>query len=135
MFYNYFFWLANTAGFSALFTTTVISRMACTIGVGEWSGCMVGRWTAGGKQLEAGYTFHKDTDSSAVSSLSDRNKYNSQHRPRQLLAAVWPIHTLVNVTHWLHRPCSAPSWFDRVSEKPAMPADLAVSTHMLCVSG
>ena len=46
-------------------------------------------------QLEAACTFHKDTDSSAVSSLSDRSKYNSQHRPRRSLEAVW---------HYIH-PC------------------------------
>ena len=42
----------------------------------------------GGGQLEVGYTFHKDTDSNARAefSLSDRNEYNSQHRPRRLLA-------------------------------------------------
>ena len=34
----------------------------------------------GGKvgQPEAGYIFHQDTDSRAVSSLSDRNEYNSE---------------------------------------------------------
>ena len=33
----------------------------------------------GGQAAKVGYTFHKDTDSSAVSSLSNRNKYSSQH--------------------------------------------------------
>ena len=39
----------------------------------------------GGGQLEAGYAFHKDTNSSVVSLLSNRNKhilYNSEHSPR-----------------------------------------------------
>ena len=40
-------------------------------------------------QLEVDYTFYKDTDSSVVSSLSYRNKYNSQHRPRLSLGAAW----------------------------------------------
>ena len=55
----------------------------------------------GGGQPEGGYTFHKDTDSSVVISLSDRNEYNSHHRLRQSLAAIWhhtPTHLLVNVT-------------------------------------
>lgn len=41
-----------------------------------------------GGQLEAGYAFHKDIESNVVSSLSDRNEYNSQHRLRESLAAV-----------------------------------------------
>ena len=44
-------------------------------------------------------------------------------------------HVLVNATHWLHWPCSAPLWFDRVSGKQAVKADLAITTHMLGVSG
>ena len=35
-----------------------------------------------GGQLKAGYTFYKDTGSSAMPSLSDRNEYNLQHRVR-----------------------------------------------------
>ena len=38
----------------------------------------------GGGQLEVGYTFHKDTGNNAVSSPSDRNKYNSQDRLKRL---------------------------------------------------
>ena len=46
-------------------------------------------WVMGeGGQMEAGYTFHNDKESSAVSSLSDRNEYNLQHKPRRSLAAV-----------------------------------------------
>ena len=44
-------------------------------------------------------------------------------------------HVIVNATHWLNRPCSAPSWFDRVQEKPAVKADVAIYTYMLGVSG
>ena len=39
-----------------------------------------------GGQLEA---FQKDIDSSVVSSLKDKNDYNSQYRLRWSLAAVW----------------------------------------------
>ena len=47
-------------------------------------------WVVGeGEQSEVGYSFHKDANSSVVSSLSNRNKYNSHHRPRQSLTAVW----------------------------------------------
>ena len=38
---------------------------------------------------KVGYTFHWDTDSSAVSSVSDRNRLNQQDKLRQSLAAVW----------------------------------------------
>ena len=41
--------------------------------------------------LEAGYTFHKDTGSSAVCSLHDRNKHNSQHRLRYSTGPVVPL--------------------------------------------
>ena len=54
-------------------------------------------------QPEEGYNFHKDTDSSAVISLSDRNEYNSQHRLRQSLAAVW-YHTPTVHTSLLMSP-------------------------------
>ena len=40
-------------------------------------------------QPEPGYTSHYDTDSSAVSSISDRNRHNPQDRVRQSLAAIW----------------------------------------------
>ena len=36
-----------------------------------------------------GNSFHKDTDSNAVSSVSDREGLNAQDRSRQSLAAVW----------------------------------------------
>ena len=40
----------------------------------------VGRWVVvEGGQPEAGYTFHKDTGSSTVSSLSNRNKHTIQN--------------------------------------------------------
>ena len=45
--------------------------------------------------------------------------YKLQHR-------LSTIHILVNVTHWLHKPCSAPSWFERVGKKPAVKADLSI---------
>ena len=40
-------------------------------------------------QMEAGQSLHKDTDSNAVSSVSDRKGLNPQDRSRQPLAAVW----------------------------------------------
>ena len=43
---------------------------------------------AGGKP-EADQTFHEDTDSSAVCSVTDRKGLNLQDRSRQSLAAVW----------------------------------------------
>ena len=43
-------------------------------GMGSW------RWAI--------YTFHKNTDSNAVSSLTNRNEYNSHYKPRWSLAAI-----------------------------------------------
>ena len=46
-------------------------------------------WVVGDDgQLEVDYTFHKDTDSSAVSSLNYRKEYNSKHSLRQSLVTV-----------------------------------------------
>ena len=50
-------------------------------------GCSHTKCRVGG-QPKAGYTFHYDTGSSAVSSLSDRNRLNPQGKLRQSLAAV-----------------------------------------------
>ena len=41
---------------------------------------------------------------------------------------------LINVVHFLNRPCNAPSWFDKVGKKPSVRADLVIFSHMLCVS-
>ena len=35
---------------------------------------------------------------------------------------------------WLHRRCGAPLWFERVSKKPSMKADLAIYSHVFGVS-
>ena len=82
-----------------------------------------------GRQLEVGYTFHWDTDSSAVSSTSDKNRHSPQGRSRQLLAAVWHPMQPYLIPQWLHRPSSAPLWTDRVGKKPSVKADLAVYTY------
>ena len=44
-------------------------------------------------------------------------------------------HILISATHWLHWPCSAPSWFDRIGKKPSVRADLVIYGYMLGVSG
>ena len=87
-----------------------------------------------GGQPEVGYTFHKDTGSRAMSSLSDRSEYNSQHRPYwQQLGAT---HIFVNAIHWLHWPCSvpSPSGFDRVGKMLAVKADLTIFIATCLVS-
>ena len=55
------------------------------VGGWEWGGWVLG---VGGKP-EVGYTLHWDTGSSAVCSISDKNRHSRQDRPRLLLAAVW----------------------------------------------
>ena len=58
-------------------------------GVGGQEGRGVG-WVLGvGGKPEAGYTLHWDTGSSAVCSISDKNRHSRQDRPRRSLAAVW----------------------------------------------
>ena len=56
---------------------------------------------------------------SKTQTVSDRNSLNLQDRPRQLDDTT---HTLINAIHWLYRPNSAPSWFDRVNKKPSVEA-------------
>ena len=40
-----------------------------------------------GGELKAGYTIHKETDSSSVSPVGHRNSHNRHGRPRRSLAA------------------------------------------------
>ena len=56
----------------------------------EWAG-REGRLGGGGRwvALEVGYNLHWDTDSSAVSSVSDRKRLNSHDRLRHSFGAVW----------------------------------------------
>ena len=58
---------------------------------------MGGGGIAEGGHPEAGYTFHQDTVSSAMSLISDRNRHNPQYRERQLIT-----HILINAVHWLN---------------------------------
>ena len=53
-------------------------------GRGWWGGGVGGQEGVvgeGGKP-KAGYTFHLDTGSGAVSSISDKNRHSTQDRPR-----------------------------------------------------
>ena len=57
--------------------------------MGGWEGGQVGG--GGGRIAEGGVylPLDKDTNSSTVSSVSDRNKLNPQDKSRQSLVAVW----------------------------------------------
>ena len=85
-----------------------------------------------GRKPKAGYSFHQDTDSDAVSSVSDRNKHNPHagYRQRWSLAVLWH-HSHPRI----HRLCGAPLWFYRVGKKPSVKADLAIFSHVLGTSG
>ena len=50
-------------------------------------------WAGG--ELKAGYTIHKETDSSSVSPVGHINSHSRHGRPRRSLAAV-PIHPVVD---------------------------------------
>ena len=41
---------------------------------------------------------------------------------------------LIGVTHWLHKPCNAPTMFHRVEKKPSVKVDLAIYSHIVDVS-
>ena len=86
-----------------------------------------------GGQPEASYTFHQDTDSSGVSSkVTEIDSINRISRD-----SYWQqsgtTHILINAIHCLHRPCSAPSWIDRVGQKPSVKADLTICIHVFGV--
>ena len=40
----------------------------------------------------------------------------------------------IGAPQWLHRSCSAPTWFYRVGKKPSVKADLVIYSHVLGVS-
>ena len=42
---------------------------------------------------------------------------------------------LIKAPQWLHKPCSAPPWIDRVGKKPFVKANLAIYSYVLGVSG
>ena len=90
---------------------------------------------AEGEQLEAGYTFHYGTGSSAVSSISDKNRHN----PQAMRDSCWQqfdmTHILNNAVHWLHKLCSAPLWFDMVGKMLSIKAHLAIYSHVVGMSG
>ena len=67
-----------------------------------------------------------------MSSVSDRNRLNPQNRPRQsIIGSSLVPHTLIDTVYWLHKLCSAPSWFDWVGKRPYVKADLANYSHVL----
>ena len=53
--------------------------------MGGWEG--VGWAVGAGGEPKAGYTIHKETDSSSVSSVGHRNSHSRPGRPRRSLAA------------------------------------------------
>ena len=63
--------------------------------------------------------FHKVTEANTI--------YSTAHDGRWKQFGTTNI--FVSATYWLHRPCSAPSWFDRVGKKPFVKADLAIYTY------
>ena len=49
-------------------------------------------------------------------SVSGTDSHSPQNRPTQPLGTVGTPHTLINAIHWLHRPCGAFLWFDRLEK-------------------
>ena len=99
------------------------------MGTGGWEGGGVGDGWVGS------WRWVIPSINSDVSSVSDRNRLNPQDRSRRSLLQSDTSHILVNAIHWPHRPYSAPWWFERVSKKRSMEADLAIYSHVFGVSG
>ena len=70
--------------------------------------------------------FIRTQNSNSVSSVSDRKRLNPQDRSRTVIGISLAPFTSLIVIHWPHRPCSASWWFDRVSKKPSVKADMAI---------
>ena len=92
-----------------------------------------GGWAAGGGL----YTFHKKTCTSAVSSISHRNRQNPQDKQTVVGSTLAPhVHMslLMPFIGSICRCCNVPSWFNRVGKKPFMKVDLAIYGHYVwCV--
>ena len=68
-------------------------------------------------------------------SVGGMNGLNSQDRQDSCWHQFDTTHILLNAVHWLHRPCSTPSRFDRVRIKAFVNANLVIYTHMLGIPG
>ena len=64
--------------------------------------------------------FDLNTDSSVVSSESDRKRLNLQDRSRQCLKQFGTTHILINAIDMPNRPCNVPWCFDRVGNKSSV---------------
>ena len=95
--------------------------------MGGWAG---GGGVGGGDGWEAGggLKLPYAHDSSAVSSESDSIHWTGRHSRWQQFGI---SHILIGATHWPHRPCIAPWWFDRVGNKPSVKADLTIYSYVL----
>ena len=69
---------------------------------------------------ETSYTFHEDTNSSAVSSVSDKKRFNSQDK---LDSSSCTAYIFNNGILLPHIPCTEPWWFDRDGKKPSVKVD------------
>ena len=87
-------------------------------------------WVLGAAgKLKAGYTIHKETDSSNVFSVGHLVGRNGSWQQSDKTCS------LISTPQWLHRPCSRPSWFYRVGKRPPVKADLAIYSPVSGVSG
>ena len=82
----------------------------------------VGGGGVGGKP-KAGNTIHKETNSSAVSSVGHRNCHSQPGRPRRSSAPQAAL--LVPISGPIDPLVDHHAWFYRVSKRPPIKADLA----------
>ena len=92
-------------------------------------------WALGsGGKPKAGNTIHKETNSSAVSSVGHRNCHNLAGPDGRQEQFDTPS-SLISAHQWPHRPPSGPSWFYRVCKRPPVKADLAIYSLVVGMSG
>ena len=58
--------------------------------------------------------------------------FGNGQEPRLMLGAPWYPYFLIKASQWSHKLSCDLSWFDRVSIKPSVKADLAVYSYLYC---
>ena len=79
-----------------------------------------------GGEPKAGYTIHKETDSSSASPVGHKTAtVDMVGRDGRWQQPDTPC-SLISAPQWPHAPCSGLTWFSRVGKRPPVKADLAI---------
>ena len=90
-----------------------------------------GGWEAEGGQ----YHPQGDKQQCCVFSSAQKLPQSTWQAQTVVSSSLTPRTALISAHHWPHRPCSGPSWFYRVGERPPVKADLAIYSLVVGMSG